>query len=275
MRNEYQSLLRRALTGNGLFSILSGLIGALFASELADFMGVNSVVLVAIGLGVVGFGILTLMSAQRRQINLFQANLTIIGDVSWVLGAAVIIMIPGLMTTQGNMLLGVVSIVVAMFALLQIIGVRSAKGIEPKRLVTDVEIDATPADVWEVLVDLDAYETWNPFIVEGAGIVGEGEKLQMRMSRPGGKAMTFKPTVTVVDLTARFEWLGHVAFPGLFDGRHCFELIGKDTKTTVVHSEEFSGILAPMILKVLDEKTRSGFEAMNAALKKRVEARVG
>lgn len=275
MRNESQSLLRRALTDNGLFSITSGLIGAIFASQLADLMGVNWVVLLVIGIGVVGFGIVTLTNARRQSINLFEANLTVIADIFWVTGGAVIILIPGLLTTEGNLLLGAVSLVVGGFAVLQTIGIRRAGGIQPKRLVTEVEIDARPEDVWEVLVDLDAYDIWNPFIVEGAGKVEKGERLHLRMSPPGGNAMSFKPKVTVADQAARFEWLGHVVMPGLFDGRHRFELSANNGTTNLVHSEEFTGVLVPMLSKMLDEKTKSGFEAMNAAMKKRVEARVG
>ena len=87
--------------------------------------------------------------------------------------------------------------------------------------------------------------------------------------------MSFTPTVTVADQAATFEWLGHVGIPGLFDGRHRFELSANDVTTNLVHSEEFTGVLAPMLTKMLDQKTRSGFEAMNEAMKKRVEARVG
>jgi len=272
MKNKSENLLRWALTGNGLFSITSGLITAAFASQLSNLMGANSVALVLVGVGVVGFGVVTLINARRQPINLAEAKLTIFADVSWVLGAAVIILIPGLMTTSGKLLLIGVSIVVGAFAAIQIIGIRRTGGIEPRRLVTEVEIDASPEVVWDVLTDLDAYETWNPFIVEGSGIVDEGESLHLRMSPPGGKAMRFRPTVTAADHATRFEWLGHLAVPGLFDGRHRFELRAEHGGTTLVHSEEFTGVLVPMLMKLLDEKTRSGFEAMNVAMKVRVEA---
>jgi hypothetical protein len=43
--------------------------------------------------------------------------------------------------------------------------------------------------------------------------------------------------------------------------------------TRLIHSEEFTGVLAPVVTKLLHEKTKLGFEAMNAAMKNRVEAK--
>lgn len=274
MRNPNQSLLRGALTGNGLFSILSGLISAVFAAFLGDLMGINPVVLLLVGAGVVGFGIVTLTNARRQPINLVLAKATVVADIAWVVGAAAIILIPDLLTAEGRMLLGAISVAVGLFAVLQAIGIRRVRGTEARSLVTEVEIHASPQEVWDALVDLDAYETWNPFIVEGAGKVAEGESLNLRMSLPGGKAMNFSPMVTVANPSVSFEWLGHVAVPGLFDGRHRFELSPNGDTTTLVHSEEFTGVLAPMFMKMFDEQTRNGFEAMNVAMKGRVEARV-
>ncbi|MBT8239915.1 MAG: SRPBCC family protein, partial [Acidimicrobiia bacterium] len=56
------------------------------------------------------------------------------------------------------------------------------------QLTTEIEIDAMPERVWEVLTDLDAYESWNPFVVSSAGTVAVGEKLVNRMQPPGDKA---------------------------------------------------------------------------------------
>lgn len=137
---------------------------------------------------------------------------------------------------------------------------------------TEILIEAPPSAVWEVLVDLKGYSDWNPLIPSAEGRVAVGERLINRLTPPGGKAMTFKPTITVVDVERTFEWLGRLFVPGLFDGRHRFELHRtEDGGTRLVHSEAFSGLLVRPLRSSLDTNTCRGFEAMNAGLKHRVE----
>ncbi len=138
-------------------------------------------------------------------------------------------------------------------------------------ITTEIEIDAPPADVWAVLVDLDRYDEWNPFITEAAGEVKVGERLTNRMQPPDGRAMTFRPAVTVVEPDETLEWLGHLGVSGVFDGRHRFSLAAlPDGRTRLVQSEQFSGLLVRPMRKQLDGGTVAGFEAMNEALAARV-----
>ena len=137
------------------------------------------------------------------------------------------------------------------------------------QLRTTIDIDATPGQVWQILTDLESYADWSPFIVEAAGTVRVGERLKNRMQSPGRKAMTFRPKVTVVDPGRTFEWLGYLGLPGLFDGRHRFELEPIASGTRVMQSESFRGILVRLLRKSLDTSTRAGFETMNEALAER------
>ena len=142
-------------------------------------------------------------------------------------------------------------------------------------LHTDIEIAAPIEAVWETLTDLGAYPEWNPFIVSAEGPVEVGERLTNRLQPPGGKAMTFTPAVTAVEAPVIFEWLGRLGLPGIFDGRHRFDLAPTEHGTRVTQTEQFSGILVRFVRTSLDTTTVAGFEAMNAALKARVEAAVG
>lgn len=139
-------------------------------------------------------------------------------------------------------------------------------------LHTEIDIGAPPDVVWTVLTDLDRWSDWNPFITSSIGKPEVGETLINRMEPPGGKAMTFKPKVTVVEDETTFEWLGKAGIAGLFDGRHRFELEASPSGTKLTQRESFDGILVRFARKSLDTTTKSAFEAMNVALKARAEA---
>lgn len=266
------SLVRASLFANAVFSMVSGVIAIAFASQVAGFMGLAPVVLTVVGVGVAGFGLAILWSVRRETVDLGLARLTVILDIGWVVtGAVLIARFPELMSPGGRWLLAAVSAVVGVFAVLQGLGIRTAGGVSPKRLVTEIEINASPDSVWEVLTDLSGYQQWNPFVVAGSGQVAVGEQLEVRMRQAGSKETTFKPIVTEATSPRAFEWLGRLGIPGLFAGRHRFDLVSTETGTRLVHSEEFTGVLVPVLAKTLDQKTRAGFEAMNVAMKERIE----
>jgi hypothetical protein len=80
--------------------------------------------------------------------------------------------------------------------------------------------------------------------------------------------------VTHVEPGRELRWLGHLFTPGIFDGEHRFTLAPLDGggRTSVTHAESVSGVLAPILWRVVGGPTGRGFEAMNAALKTRVES---
>lgn len=139
-------------------------------------------------------------------------------------------------------------------------------------LVTHIDIDAPPQRVWKVLTDFDHYHEWNPF-ARIAGRPTENARLHVELTPPGGRTTRFRPTVTRVEKGHELRWLGHLVVPGLFDGEHRFVLDPLDDgeRTTLTHAEEFSGVLAPLVWRLIETGTERGFEEMNAALKRRVE----
>lgn len=263
------SSLRKSLMGNGLFSTVTGLLTALFAEALADYMSISPIVLYVIGIGTAAFGVAVLLEVSRDTVKEGFALFVIAADVSWVLGAFVVLIVPGSM--QAKWVLAAVSAVVAMFAVLQSRGLISRTRSFPRRLVTEVDIAAAPEAVWAHLTDLASFSAWNPFMTEADGEPTSGSTLRVRMQPPGGRGMTFTPTVTRFEAPVRFQWLGHLIVPGLFDGRHDFQLESHDGRTRLVHSEEFAGLLVPALWKSVNGRTRAGFEAMNSALEARVE----
>jgi hypothetical protein len=142
----------------------------------------------------------------------------------------------------------------------------------PERgIETSIEIDAPPARVWTILTDFAAMPTWNPFIKSISGDLAKGSRLSVHIAPPSKSGMRFKPTVLSVRLEHELRWLGHVLFPGLFDGEHYFLLQPIDKgRTRLTQGEKFSGILVGLLGGTLSA-TEEGFAAMNAALKLRAE----
>ena len=141
-----------------------------------------------------------------------------------------------------------------------------------KEIKTEIRINSTVEKVWGALTDFNNYPNWNPFIKSIKGPVLVGNKIVVRLEPPGATGMTFIPKVLAFEPYKEFRWIGHLVFPGLFDGEHKFELIDNaNGTTTLIQSEKFSGILVPLLKKQLDDNTKRGFEAMNEKLKELVE----
>jgi hypothetical protein len=140
-----------------------------------------------------------------------------------------------------------------------------------RELRREIEIDAPPERVWAVVSDFAAYPEWNPFIRRISGELREGRRLEVRIEPPGGRAMTFKPTVRAVEANRELRWLGRLLAPGIFDGQHSLRIEPlAGGRSRFVQSERFSGVLVALVKGTL-AKTEAGFEQMNAALKTRVE----
>lgn len=134
-----------------------------------------------------------------------------------------------------------------------------------------IEIDAPPEAVWSQLADTAAYPDWNPFVRRLEGRLEEGAPLEVEIAPPGGRAMTFRPTVLAARPNRELRWRGRLLLPGLFDGEHAFRIEPLEgDRSRFTQSERFSGLLVRPLRRSL-ANTERGFEAMNEALKARAE----
>jgi len=141
-----------------------------------------------------------------------------------------------------------------------------------KELKTSIEINSTPGKIWKVLLDFEKYPEWNPFIKNIRGNAKQGQKIEAKMHPPGQRDMTFKPTILKIEKHEELRWIGHLFFPGIFDGEHVFIIESLDNSKVLFRQEEkFSGIFVPIFWKSLYQHTRIGFIEMNQALKERAE----
>jgi len=141
-----------------------------------------------------------------------------------------------------------------------------------KRIETRIETSATPEELWAVLMDFPSYATWSPMVVAISGEKEVGSRLEIKVALKNGRRLTFRPTVVEYEAGRRFAWLGKLGVRGVFDGLHRFEVEGGGSTATFVHSEEFRGLLPPLLGRLL-RGTHESIVAMNEALAREVGRR--
>ena len=115
--------LRLALRANAAFSTLSGLALAVGAPVLGPWLGIPPPTLAVVGLGLLPFAWLLFRNAARTPISQPEARLAVGADVAWVVGSAALLAFDPLgLSPAGRVVVVVVALCVADFALLQALG---------------------------------------------------------------------------------------------------------------------------------------------------------
>jgi hypothetical protein len=121
-----ESFLRRAILGNGIFTILSGLSLLALSNLIAPLLGVNQpIALSIIGLGLGMYAIFLFGVARQVPINKQFAVTIIVLDLVWVVGSIFLILtqiIP--FSRSGNWIVAIAADIVSIFAILQFVGLR-------------------------------------------------------------------------------------------------------------------------------------------------------
>jgi hypothetical protein len=139
---------------------------------------------------------------------------------------------------------------------------------------TQIEIDAPASVVWHLLIDLEHYHDWNPFIVRAQGRIAPGARIEVSPQLTGRRRTTFWPVVTSYVEGSEFAWTGTIGHPWFARGEHRFRLTPISAECVrVEHDEAFFGIGGTLVGLVAGKLTQRGFEAMNEALEHEAEAR--
>ncbi|MEH2081772.1 MAG: SRPBCC domain-containing protein [Nostoc sp.] len=147
------------------------------------------------------------------------------------------------------------------------------------KIYTEIEIQASDKQVWNLLTDFASFPHWNLLIRQISGSLSEGAQLTVHFQTPGTDIMIFRPTVITVEPNRKLRWLGHFLIPGLFDGEHSFiiEPLASDVydglrlRVRFIQQASFQGLLVPLLARRLNIDVRQGFEAMNQTLKTKAE----
>lgn len=125
----HDALLRHTLRANALFSATAGLVMLVAAAPLADWLGVPSAIyLVVIGVGLLVFAYDLFTNARRPKLHRGRVRQAIVMDALWVVGSiALLVSLGGLFTTVGWWAIVVVADIVALFAIVQALGLRRSQ----------------------------------------------------------------------------------------------------------------------------------------------------
>ncbi len=149
-----------------------------------------------------------------------------------------------------------------------------------EELVSQIEINASPEVVWQVLIDFNNYPNWSQFVLyiapenKDVKTVNKGEYLNITVQSPNEDPMDFNPEVLVFDDVKELRWRGNIGgMDFIFSGEHYFKLEKTaHNKTLLIHGELFNGLLLPLLKERLFENTPAGFEQFNQAIKKQSES---
>jgi len=107
---------------------------------------------------------------------------------------------------------------------------------------TEVWINSSAQQVWRVLTTTGEYPSWNPVISRLDGQLCEGNVIEFTVGS-GSDAMVFHPRIISVREDQELKWKGYIWIPGIFDGEHRFYLERRGSRTHLIQSERFTGLL--------------------------------
>ena len=137
-----------------------------------------------------------------------------------------------------------------------------------KELRTEIEIDAEPKKTWNILMDFENWQDWNPIVNQVKGTATVGSKLVVTMCDNHGKdAQRYMPSVTNLEPPKYFRWRAQMMASFMFTNDKVFELEEIPNGTRLIHREEFSGLLVPLFWGKLKSGALPMLNAMNKALK--------
>ena len=139
---------------------------------------------------------------------------------------------------------------------------------------TAIDVATSAEIVWRVLTHFHAYPQWNPFIVSIYGSLAPGQRLTIQARYPNGDTSQFSAYVVKAIPASELRWRRRRVIEGIFDREQAFFIVPNGIKgVRFIQREHFSGLLAPLMMHFISEKTHKAFNLMNLALKRTAEAK--
>lgn len=131
-------------------------------------------------------------------------------------------------------------------------------------------INAPKSIVWEILIDFEKYEKWNPFTRKVACDLVVGNDVGLHVDMNGNeKTMLSKQKLLWVKEHESIAW--GTGFP--IRNERAQILMAINENTTEYHTyDRFYGVLVPLVVLLFGKKIQKGFDKIALALKERAES---
>lgn len=165
-------LLRAALGANALFSATTGLAMAAFPDAIGSLIGLESAFLLTfVGLGLIAYSVYLLFLARGGMLTVLSVIATF-GDLAWTTGTALLFAFaPDVFSSAGWAVASVVAIIVFLFAVLQLVGIRkhflgetSDTG-ERYLICFAIPVSVAEDAIWEAIRDVESIHRFAPSLV--------------------------------------------------------------------------------------------------------------
>ncbi|MGH3458604.1 SRPBCC domain-containing protein [Aeromicrobium sp.] len=136
-----------------------------------------------------------------------------------------------------------------------------------------VEIAASAAFVWDVLVDYPRYPQWNPYTIAVETNLEIGDRIDLTLPNPDGSdgTMLNREYIRVVDPPHHLRYDTGEEYPGLLGVRDQYVTkLGSD-RCSYRTTDTLSGELADLVMEMNGDWIKAGFDSVATALKARAE----
>src|SRR5258706_9641753 len=135
-----------------------------------------------------------------------------------------------------------------------------------------VEINAPIELVWNILIDLEKYGEWNPFVFRMESTLVVGDPIIIYVQMNARSKMVVKEQVTQFELHRRLAW--RATYPRfLINDERIQELEPLENGNCSYYSyETFRGLAIPLLMLAYKSDIQRGFDGVALALKRRAEA---
>lgn len=141
-----------------------------------------------------------------------------------------------------------------------------------KRIETKIVINQPIDHVWQAFTCTSSYPKWNTLFGIDRFPTHVGQQISVDLYSENKKVQfQMQPVIKKLD-KYHLEWEGKLYINGLFNGRHQFIFTKIDNNTTqLVQSEDFNGLLVPILNYFVIQPAQLNFDKMNKSFKKYIE----